>query len=79
MAGKVQFDLCPETGIGCVMLDGDSGLLKIDLMPDEAADLKGLLSAGDLDGAKAILAGVDPKAATEVDAAVLQELVKEVA
>lgn len=78
MAGKVQFDVCPETGIGCVMLDDESGLLKIDLMPDETADLKVRLGSGDMDGAKAVLSIAEPRAEVAVDSAVLEDLAREV-
>lgn len=77
MANGVEFDVCPETGIGCVMVNNDSGLLKIDLMPDEASDLQGMLASGDMAGAKALLASVDAKAETAIDDAALRSLAQE--
>ena len=56
---EVEYDVCPETGIGCMMIYRATGKTKIDLMPDEAADLKEKMAAGDMAGAKALLSSVD--------------------
>ncbi len=76
MAARVQFDLCPETGVGCVLVNREQGLLKIDLMPEEATELKRLASAGDLVGARALLTEVD-SAAAELDDDGLRALLRE--
>jgi hypothetical protein len=78
MAEEVQYDLCPETSIGCVMVNKEDGLFKIDLMPDEASDLRTLVNSGDLDGAKALLVSVDARAAEAMDSAALNALVKKI-
>ena len=74
MSEELQYDVCPETGIGCVMVNNDSGLLKIDLMPDEASSLKDMVKAGDLAGAKALLVGVESKAESVLDDTLLNAL-----
>jgi hypothetical protein len=78
MAEELQYDVCPETGIGCVMVNKDSGVLKIDLMPDEVSSLEDLVKAGDLAGARALLAGVDSKAESALDDDLLRALAQEV-
>lgn len=60
------------------MIDGDAGALKIDLMPDEAADLKERVRSGDLAGTKALLAGIDSKAEAAMDEACLESLAQEI-
>ena len=77
MAAELKYDLCPETGIGCVLVNQDAGVLKIDLMPDEAASLKELVQNGDLAGAKELLSSVDSKA-SELDDNALEALVREI-
>ncbi len=77
MAANPHWDLCPETGIGCVMVDRGAGSLKIDLMPDEAARLQELVKAGDLAGAKALLVDVDADAGM-LDEAALRALAVEI-
>jgi len=78
MAEELQYDVCPETGIGCVMVSKDSGTLKIDLMPDEVSSLESLVKSGDMTGAKALLASVDSKAETALDDTLLRVLAQEV-
>lgn len=78
MADELQYDLCPETGIGCVMINKDSSILKIDLMPDEAANLQELVKSGNLAGAKELLSSIEPKAETTIDGACLAALAKEI-
>ncbi len=77
MSDDLQYELCPETGIGCVLVNREAGLLKIDLMPDEAAELKQFVEAGDMIGAKELLVGIDSKAA-DLDDAALEALAREV-
>ncbi len=62
MAQGLQFEVCPETGVGCVLVERSAGALKIDLMPDETTKLQALVRAGDLEGAKALLVEVEPAA-----------------
>ena len=76
MASRLQYDLCPETGVGCVLVTREQGLLKIDLMPDEAASLKQLVSSGDFAGARELLLSVD-SAAAELDETALRALAQE--
>ena len=76
MASRLQYDLCPETGVGCVLVTREQGLLKIDLMPDEAASLKQLVSSGDFAGARELLLSVD-EAAAELDETALRALAQE--
>lgn len=77
MAGEVQYDLCPETGIGCLLVNPESGMRKIDLMPDEAAQLKELVNSGDMDGARAMILSVDPGAESAITDDVLKALAQE--
>jgi hypothetical protein len=76
MASRLQYDLCPETGVGCVLVTREQGLLKIDLMPDEAVSLKQLVSSGDFAGARELLLSVD-SAAAELDETALRALAQE--
>jgi hypothetical protein len=78
MAGNVNYDLCSETGVACVMVNQDVGLLKIDLMPDEAVSLRKLIQSGDKAGAKALLESIDPQAVIALDDAVLDALALEI-
>lgn len=78
MPDEVRFDLCPETGIGCVMVQREVGLVKIDLMPDETEQLKQLVLAGDLDGARVLLADINPASESALDSETLEALVREV-
>lgn len=78
MTTDLQYDLCPETGIGCVLVSRDSDSLKLDLMPDEAASLRELIESGDMDGAKALLVSIDAKAERTIDAACLEALAREI-
>lgn len=73
MAAELTYDVCPETGIGCVLVRKDEGLAKLDLMPDEVAKLKQLSAAGDREGLKAFLADISDKAAA-LDDALLETL-----
>lgn len=78
MGVRIEYELCPETGIGCLMLHHDTGMTKIDLMPDEAADLRTRVQSGDMDGARELLAGIDSGAEAalrEVDLVQLTEAV----
>lgn len=77
MATELTYDLCPETGIGCVLVKRTAGLVKLDLMPDEAAKLKELAANGDRQGIRALLTTVSPAKAAELDDAVLEALVQD--
>ena len=74
MSDGLQFEVCPETGIGCLMVDQ----AKIDLMPDETDAFQEMIRAGDLAGARALLAGVDPQAAQSFDDDSLRALAGEI-
>lgn len=78
MATELSYDLCPETGIGCVLLKREAGMVKLDLMPDEAAQLKELAAAGDLAGVRALLSSVNAAKAAELSDELLEALVKDV-
>lgn len=78
MPDELQYELCPETGIGCVLINNSAGMLKIDLMPDEAADLRDLVKSGDIEGARALLASIDAKAETAIDDECFKALVREI-
>lgn len=78
MATELSYDLCPETGIGCVLLRREeASMVKLDLMPDEAAQLKELAAAGDIAGIRALLSGVSATKAAEIDDSLLEALVKD--
>ncbi|MEI6503111.1 MAG: hypothetical protein WCP21_19045 [Armatimonadota bacterium] len=76
MATELTYEVCPETGIGCVLVRKDEGLAKLDLMPDEVDKLKQLATAGDAEGIKALLNSVSTKAASALDEALVQELIE---
>jgi hypothetical protein len=76
MATELTYDVCPETGIGCVLVRKEEGLAKLDLMPDEVVALKQLAAAGDVDGIRALLAGVSAKAASALDDDLLKALIE---
>jgi hypothetical protein len=59
---KLNIQLCPETGI-CSIIKEDGN--KVDLMPDEVAQLR---DAGDADGVKKVLADIDGGFAEALDA-----------
>ncbi|MBI2843163.1 MAG: hypothetical protein HYX78_07160 [Armatimonadetes bacterium] len=69
MPARLQYELCPETGIGCLMVETESDAFKIDLMPDEAENLHSLVHSGDMDAAMALLTSIDSR-----DQAALGEL-----
>lgn len=77
MAEDVQYEFCPETGIGCVLLKRGDESLKVDLMPDEAGELEGLVASGDMVGARALLSNIDSKAAAAMDDEALAALARE--
>jgi hypothetical protein len=76
MATELTYEVCPETGIGCVLVRRESGLAKLDLMPDEVLSLKQLAAAGDIEGIKALLSSVSAAAAAALDDEILRELVE---
>ncbi len=59
---KLNIQLCPETGI-CSIIKEDGK--KVDLMPDEVAQLR---DAGDADKVKKVLADIDGSFADALDA-----------
>lgn len=61
MAEGLRYEVCPETGIGCVLFEEGSGMMKLDLMPDEVISLRQLAQARDLAGIKGLLSSLDPK------------------
>lgn len=67
MASELRYEVCPETGVGCVLIRGEAGMAKVDLMPDEVASLQELASLADLAGIKALLSDVSPSAAAVLD------------
>jgi len=77
MSGVIRYDLCPETGIGCILVEQNAGPMKIDLMPDEVQSLKELVKSGDLAGARSLLESMDSRAG-ELDDAALAAIAQEV-
>lgn len=77
MAAKVQFDLCPETGAGCVTIHDNSGVTVIDLLPQDVAHLKIHLKVRDMEGARSLLVLADAQSEFVVDLPVLEALAKE--
>jgi len=77
MATELTYDVCPETGIGCVLVRKDEGLAKLDLMPDEVITLKQLAAEGDIEGLKALLHSVSSKASA-LDDDLLKALIENV-
>jgi len=74
----VQYELCPETGIGSLILETKDGRLKFDLMPDEVDELRGMLKSGDIEGVKELLSTVNPGAYDSLSDAELQNLIREI-
>lgn len=77
MANDMDFQVCPETGIGCLMMKKDGETIKVDLMPDEASDLRAMALQGNLKGVKTILADISHEAETAMDEESLEALAKE--
>jgi hypothetical protein len=75
MATELTYDVCPETGIGCVLVRKEEGMAKLDLMPDEVDRLKELAAAGDVEGIKALLSSISPAKAAALDDDLLKALV----
>lgn len=70
--GKLNIELCPETGI-CSIIKADGA--KIDLMPDEVDNLR---QAGNItDGIKKSIAEVDSQFAETLDLEELKQLSSE--
>ncbi|MHB0911873.1 MAG: hypothetical protein ACYC2Y_00320 [Armatimonadota bacterium] len=67
---NVCYELCPETGIGSLIL----GEHRFDLMPDEAVELSNLVKAGDIEGARELLAGISPGSAEALQSIGIEEL-----
>jgi len=78
MAKSLHVDICPETGIGCVLIGEDAQAVKIDLMPDEVANLRELVSSGKLVEAKALLTSIEAGADAAFDGPALEALAREV-
>jgi len=76
MATELTYEVCPETGIGCVLVRKDTGMAKLDLMPDEVDQLKQLAGAGDIEGIKALLSSVSATKAAALDDDLLKELIE---
>lgn len=64
MATELNYEVCPETGIGCVLVRRNGDLTKLDLMPDEVGELERLAAAGDVAGIRTLLASVSSAAAS---------------
>lgn len=77
MVNDMDFQICPETGIGCLMMKKDGETIKVDLMPDEASDLRAMALQGNLKGVKTILADISPEAENALDEESLEALAKE--
>lgn len=77
MADELRYEVCPETGIGCILVGQGSGVMKLDLMPDEAVSLRELAQAGDLAGVRGLLASIDSEVESLLGDAGLDALVKE--
>ena len=69
---KIVVEVCPETGI-CSIVKGSGQ--KVDLMPDELAQLR---AAGGAAQAKAVLAEIDPAFAGALDAGALGRIREQV-
>jgi hypothetical protein len=67
--GKLNIELCPETGI-CSIIKGDGQ--KVDLMPNEVGDVR--QASGQLTAIQQAIAEVDPQFAAALDAEDLQQL-----
>ena len=70
---KLNIQMCPETGI-CSVIKEDK--TKIDMMPDEVAQLR--LVLGDNEKSKAILAQIDAAFADNLDTGELSQLTDEI-
>lgn len=70
--GKLNIELCPETGI-CSIMKGDGA--KIDLMPDEVGDMRKNLT--DPKAIKRALEEVDPAFARSLDDQEINQLSKD--
>ena len=60
-----------------MLIHKDADMIKVDLMPDEAEDLKKLVQSGDLDGAKSLLASVDGRSASALDGVGIEAFAEE--
>ena len=70
--GKLNIQLCPETGI-CSIVKGDG--TKVDLMPDEVGGLRE--ASGMPDAIRKAIASVDPGVAETLDSEELEQLSSE--
>jgi len=76
MPTELTYDVCPETGIGCVLVRKDDGMAKFDLMPDEVACLESLAASRDAAGIRALLANVSATKAAALDDDLLKALIE---
>ena len=67
--GKLNIQLCPETGI-CSIVRGDGS--KIDLMPNEVGDLRE--ASGNVESIKQVLAEIDAGFVKKLDADELNQV-----
>jgi hypothetical protein len=77
MANDMDFQICPETGIGCLMIQNGEDTIKVDLMPDETDNLRAMVVTNNLKGAKQILAELNSEAEEALDEESLKVLAKE--
>jgi hypothetical protein len=77
MTDGIQFELCPETGIGCLMIGKGEDSVKVDLMPDEVSELQGFVQSGDLAGAKAFLTEIEDEVGPAMGDISLEALAQE--
>ena len=70
---KLIIEQCPETGI-CSIVKEDG--VKVDLMPNEAADIRE--AAGDAEKIKAVIGEADSSFADGLEASELSEIAEEI-
>ena len=75
---EMQYELCPETGIGCLIMGKDGDSYRFDLMPDEADELRDMVKSGDIEGARELLSGIVPESADALKNVGIEELSKEI-
>ncbi|MHB0999919.1 MAG: hypothetical protein ACYC27_11800 [Armatimonadota bacterium] len=75
---NVQYELCPETGIGSLILGKDDAAFRFDLMPDEAVELSNMVKSGNLDGARDLLVSILPESAETLKNVSIEELSKQI-
>lgn len=78
MGDNLQYELCPETGIGCLIMGKDGESYRFDLMPDEAVELHHIVETGDIEAARELLAGIVPESAETLEKVGIEELSREI-